>query len=134
MPSLVASHNSGLLTNYILLISYNEVKVFQICFLVLSLCFWNRMGGVVVAKLWQQAHALLSGRTTAYKNFFQRQYPQSCHVHWLVQCSLPYLHFYTQQLNFLHRLYNSFSMQLRLLMSKSQMLIFPLELSLESPN
>ena len=70
MPYLVANHLSGLLTNYIFLISYNEDKVFQICFLVLSLCLWDRKDGVVVAKLWQQAHALLSGRTIAYKNFF----------------------------------------------------------------
>ena len=70
MPSLVANYHGGLLTNYIFLISYNEVKVFQICFLVLFLCLWDRKDGVVVAKLWQQAHALLSGRTTEYKNFF----------------------------------------------------------------
>ena len=54
------------------------------------------MAALLVAKLWQQTHALLSGKTTAYKNFFWRQYLQSCHVQELVECSLPYLQFYTQ--------------------------------------
>ena len=80
MSSLVASHLSGLLINYILLISYNEVKVFQIYFLVLSLCFWDRKSGMVVTKLWQQDHVMLPGRTTAYKNSFWRQQRQSFHV------------------------------------------------------